>query len=234
MFTAIFLLCWLSCLLCSVFLVLYIFFQCDLRGVITVFMNVIILAFMLTFYYFISKKVSHLCLSSYLFHFFSLPADFNGIAHFSHILPLLSLSRLLFPPLRAEEPQCLLLTFSYHLSPFHHHHYLPFLSSTPGSPFLPLLSSTPFVCFSLISILPLLQTGKFSNPQPTFILHNPNTSFYLLSITAAWFLLYLSVCTFDHHEIRALLEIMNMKKLSFKGRMWNNILVGGLICGISA
>lgn len=121
-------------LLCSVFLLVYVFFQCDLWGVITGFMNVIMLAFVLAFYYFISKKVRYLCLSSYLFSFSaclillpSVTEEHSEGMHISAIFLFSSLSNYSLP-LRAEEPQCLLLTFSYHLSPFHHPHYLPLLS----------------------------------------------------------------------------------------------------------
>lgn len=93
---------------------------------------------------------------------------------FSHF-PLLPIFSLLFPPLRAERRQCLLLTLSYHLSPF-----------------------SQIIC--LISILTVLPTAG-QHPNPTFIPYFPNTSFYLLIISAAQSLSPLSLWSFDLHEI---------------------------------
>lgn len=112
------------------------------------------------------------CLShqSFLYHH----RDHRVKAHFS--LSFFS-SVLLFPSLRAEEPQCLLLAFSYHLSPFHHHHYLPLLSVIYSLPSLPQpfplpSSHTPFVCFSLILFSISCRRLVSSAPQthnPTFL-----------------------------------------------------------------
>lgn len=158
----------LSCAVSFVFSALYswsykIFFQCYLMGVTTVFMNVI-LAFILSFFHFIWKKMSSLCHSSYLFHFLPQPQrKTSGRMHILTIFLFSSLSLhffflLLFHHPRAEEPHCSLLTFSYHLSPFHHHHYLPTSSPvTPASCHFSSLSLTSLVCCSLISILLLLQ-----------------------------------------------------------------------------
>lgn len=167
-------------------------------------MNVIILALMLAFYYFISQKVSYLCLSSDLFHSFSSPLPARLVllhhrgrprrgTHTAAIFSPLSShfsSLLLFPPLRAEEPQCLLLTFSYHLSPFHHHHYLPLLSVIYSR--LPRLSPPPLsltIClFRSHQYSPSLADRQVSSAptpppplysKPTFIPHDPNTSSHL-------------------------------------------------------
>lgn len=135
-------------------------FSSSVIHVITVSMNVIILAF----YYFISKSrwgicVSHLiCFTSFLCHrgrpqrestfqpFSSSPLS----SHFSSLV--------LFPRLRAEEPQCLLLTFSYHLSPFHRHNYLhPLSVFCSWLPVSRLLSSSHTIC--------LFQAHQYS-PSP--------------------------------------------------------------------
>lgn len=117
----------------------------------------------LIFYYSISKKLRYLWCSSYLFHFFPLPhrKTSEGM-HISAIFLFSSLAShfsflVLFPHLRAEVPQCLLLTFSYHLSPFHHNHYPPCFLLAPclSPPLSP--SHTSFVSHSLISILLLSQ-----------------------------------------------------------------------------
>lgn len=95
-----------------------------------------------------------------VFHFFLLPQ--RKTSGGMHILTIFFRSGLsshfsflvLLPRLRAEEPQCLLLTFSYHLSRFHRHHYspcfLPFLWA-PG------LFSSHIIC--------VLQSHQYS-PSP--------------------------------------------------------------------
>lgn len=80
-------------------------------------------------------------------------------------------SVLLFPPLGAEEPQCLLLTFSYHLSLSHHSHYLPLFSvifsRLPVSPLLSvLLTHHLSVTVSSVFSHSCRQQVKFSIPNP--------------------------------------------------------------------
>lgn len=80
-------------------------------------------------------------------------------------------SVLLFPPLGAEEPQCLLLTFSYHLSLSHHSHYLPLFSvifsRLPVSPLLSvLLTHHLSVTVSSVFSLSCRQQVKFGIPNP--------------------------------------------------------------------
>lgn len=80
-------------------------------------------------------------------------------------------SVLLFPPLGAEEPQCLLLTFSYHLSLTHHSHYLPLFSvifsRLPVSPLLSvLLTHHLSVTVSSVFSLSCRQQVKFGIPNP--------------------------------------------------------------------
>lgn len=103
----------------------------------------------------------------------------------------LSLSSFLLssPHLRAEEPQCLLLTFSYHLSPFHHHHHHHTPSSpptaelsviSPGSP-SPLLAH--HLCPAVSSVFSLSggEQVKFSSPpsRPSASpLSYPDSSFH--------------------------------------------------------
>ncbi len=141
---------------------------------------------MLGFYYFISRNVRYLCLSSYLFHSFSFSAcrillsstaeeDLRGNAHLSNFPLLLSLCSFLLsstiPSTQSWGTTMLVINF---LIPFislsppplpppaRCHLVLTLRLSPPLSP-----SRTPFVCFSLISILPLLQTaGRFSIPNP--------------------------------------------------------------------
>lgn len=189
-----------------------------LENVITAFMDVpvlpLILAFIVSCYRRQSLYVIH-CVS-----FLSSTAEKNlrGNAHFDHFFPLQSLSHCSFlvrlPRLRAEEPQCLLLTFSYHLSRFHRHHYspcfLPFLWA-PG------LFSSHIIC--------VLQSHQYSPSLARSTLSSAPPSYFPVPIhhfiTAPWFLLQQLVWSFDLHEITALPESIwpqNMKALSFKCR----------------
>lgn len=117
------------------------------------------------------------------------PLTHTQFGHFSLLSPLcLSLSSFLLssPHLRAEEPQCLLLTFSYHLSPFHHHHYTPLLPSHRRAfchfSWLAVTAPrTPFESCRLISILPLWWgAGEVQQPPSRSIspLSYPDSSFH--------------------------------------------------------
>lgn len=133
-------------------------------------------------YYFISEEVRYLCCSSYLLYLFFLlsppqkgkkektpPLSHTQFGHFS-LLSAFRSPPFSSPHLRAEEPQCLLLTFSYHLSPFHHHHYTHLLPSHRRAfrHFSRLAVSaprTPFASRRLISILPLWRgAGEVQQP----------------------------------------------------------------------
>ena len=194
-----------------------------------VFVNGIILSLSLLFIISYQRgngiQVVHLiCFNSFLHHRGSPQRGFTfqplSSSHFSSLL--------WFPPLRAEEPQCLLLTFSYHLSPFHHHHYLPSaLCHLPPAPRLsPRLSPprAPFVCFSLISILPLLQTaGRFSAPDSPSCFPIPIHHSIVCSLLQRDSCCASQLWSFDLHEITALLESIlwqSMKPLSLKLRLW--------------
>ena len=154
-------------------------------------MNVIILACMLV-YFFLLFHIKDCEVSVSLILFVSLlpsstEEDLRGNSHFSHFSHLLSLSshfssHLLSPPLSAEEPQCLLLTFSYHLSPFHHHHYLPLLSVIYSRlPISPLLSH--HLSVSVSSVFSLSCRQQVSSAPPAHL--HTSLSRYIISISCS-------------------------------------------------
>lgn len=170
-------------------------------------------------------RVAHLiCFNSFLYHRGSPLRDFTfqplSSSYFSSLLR--------FPPLRAEQPQCLLLTFSYHLSPFGHHHYLPsaLCHLPPVLRFSPRLSPprAPFVCLRLISILPLLQTaGRLSAPDSPSCFPIPIHHSIVCSLLQRDSFCASQSWSFDLHEITALPESIlwqRMKVLSLKLRLW--------------
>lgn len=124
-------------------------------------------------------------------------------------------SHLLFPHSRAKKIQWLLLTLPYHLSAFHHHryphhhHHLSFPSHQCVSP---LLSSS--LCVAVSSVFFLSCKSRLTSAVPSCVptpIHHP--------IDAAWFLLHLSLWSFDLHKITELPESIwpqNMKALLFK------------------
>lgn len=163
---------------------------------------------------------------------FSSPAEeiFRGTAHFSYSLSLsfslslsiaLSASRLSSTIPSSQNWGTTMLVINF---------LIPFisLSPTPLPPHilsaislssLSLPSSPSFiVCCSLISMLPFLQGSCLgSAPSPSY---SPMPIHH--SINAAWFLLHLSVRSFDLHEITALPESVwprKMEGLLFKSRL---------------
>lgn len=167
--------------------------QWDLWCVITVFGNVIILAFVPCFYYFVSNNVKYLCLSSYLFHCVSfvypLPQTTSEVMHISAIFPpyyipcihrwgtLILVTNFLItfialpPPLSSDSAFC---------------HLFQAAVSLVRSVLLKY-----HTCFSILFLV--LTSGMFSISNSVFILHCPNSSLFLLSVTAAWILLQLVV-----------------------------------------
>lgn len=194
-----------------------------LENVITAFMDVPVLpSYLLSLFRFTEGEVYT---SLIIFHFFLLPQrKTSGGMHIltiffpsglsSHFSFLVLLSRL-----RAEEPQCLLLTFSYHLSRFHRHHYSPcFLAFL----WAPRLFSSHIIC--------VLQSHQYSPSLARSTLSSAPWSYFPIPIhnfiTEPWFLLQQLVWSFDLHEITALPESIwpqNMKALSFKSRWWRAI-----------
>lgn len=88
-------------------------------------------------------------------HIHSVPSTFSFLFYFT---------------LWAEQPQCLLLTFSYHLSSLRHHHLFASKLVIPAPwmtlPFL-FSHSTPSAPSSHQYAPPVLQSaGKFNDPQP--------------------------------------------------------------------
>lgn len=131
-------------------------------------------------------------------------------------------SVLLFPPLGAEEPQCLLLTFSYHLSLSHHSHYLPLFSvifsRLPGSPLLSVL----LICLLLShQYSPTLADSRLSSASPTrlrnslslYIIIPPDHRYRTVLVTPA------SVVITSCHSLAGLSVCLRMC-LSYYGKMW--------------
>lgn len=132
------------------------------------------------------------------FSFPSSPQWLCAFQPFSLSIFFISSTVLLFPPLWAEEPQCLLLTFSYHLSPSHHSHYLPLLSvifsRLPVSPLLSVLLTRHLsVTVSSLFSFSCRQQVKFGIPSPPALPHYPYTLLYRLIRGAELFLLHLLV-----------------------------------------
>lgn len=164
----------------SVFPAESVSFQDDLGGVITVFMNVIILAFMLAFLLSHIKRRRVICLSSYLFHCPPPPPPQRKTSEemqISAIFPPLVSSAI--PPSQGRGTTMLVINF-----------LIPFISLSPPPPLppcarchplLPACLSLTICLFSASSVFPLScrQLVSSANPQPTFILLYPNTPTYI-------------------------------------------------------
>lgn len=156
--------------------------------------------------------------------------NLRGNAHFGHFSLLLSrfpfLLSCTIPSSQSWGTTMLVINF-----------LISFISLSPP-PLPPLLSLGSLSLPSSLSfshIICVSQSHQYSPSLPGSRLSSAPPSYFPIPIhhyiTAAWFLLYLSVLSFDLHEITALPESIwpqNMKALLFKSRLWKGI----DMCGI--